>query len=96
MTTDTIPHNGRQTSILAALSAVPAAARHRAQILGLILSAGPAGLTREEIEVRSGLAGNTVRPRCVELMASGLIRATDGTRVTRSGRKAEILVGVTP
>lgn len=92
---EAIPHNTRQTSILAALAAVHAAARHRAQILGLILSAGPAGMTREEIEERSGLAGNTVRPRCVELMASGLIRATEGTRATRSGRQAEILVGVT-
>lgn len=84
----------RDTSLAAARSIAGHSAHQRAQVLGLIMSAGPAGMTREEIEERSTLSGNAVRPRCVELIASGLVRATDATRPTKSGRQAEVLVAV--
>ena len=48
------------------------------------------GLTAEQIEMQTGLSGNTVRPRLVELRRKGLVVKTDERRATMSGRKAAV------
>ncbi|MBX3380935.1 MAG: helix-turn-helix domain-containing protein [Phycisphaeraceae bacterium] len=84
------PSNGTQTSDDAAKSLnVKALATMRAAILRLLRET-PGGLTREEIEQRTGLPGNTVRPRVRELFLAGMVRE-DGERETESGRKAAIV-----
>ena len=52
------------------------------------------GLTAQEIEDRTGIAGNTVRPRLVELRDAGLIVEGPRFRKTRSGRWAVVWVAV--
>lgn len=54
--------------------------------------AGEAGLTDEEIGERTGLAGNTVRPRRLELEEGGLVCDSGRTRPTQSGRRATVWV----
>lgn len=49
------------------------------------------GLTRQEIEDRTGLDGNTVRPRVCELVKSSLLVEDGRTRPTRSGKPARVL-----
>ena len=51
---------------------------------------GSAGCTREEIERGTGLPGNTVRPRVVELLEHGAVRVS-GHRANDRGRKVEVL-----
>lgn len=94
MTTDHPPHNGKPTSILAAEEIKPTASRLREQVYAFIRDRGKTGATREEIETSLGLAGNCVRPRVWELMKANRIAETQETRLTRSGRKAVVLVAV--
>lgn len=47
------------------------------------------GLTDAEISLETGLAGNTARPRRIELQRAGRI-VSAGTRPTPSGRKAVV------
>lgn len=76
---DTIPHNGTETSRAAAERIRPEARRMREVIYAAIKAAGFQGLTRPEIEAKTGYAGNTVRPRVIELRRA--------TRVVDSDRK---------
>lgn len=87
-------HNGTTTSIAAATSVQGSAATMRQTILGAIRAASFAGLTREEIELKTGLPGNTVRARCIELLATNCIAPSGEIRRTASGRPAEVLVAV--
>lgn len=74
------------TSVAAAASMKPHAGRLRDVVLQAI-AAAPA--TDEEIALRTGLAGNTVRPRRVELQRAGLVEEC-GKRKTASGRNAVV------
>lgn len=87
----TLIHNGTTTSIEAAESVRSTAATDRQRILDSIRSAGIHGMTREQIEVATGLTGNTVRPRCAELLAAGTIEEAGEIRRTKSGRAAKVL-----
>lgn len=80
------PHSGGVTSAVAARSMDDHTAGLRGTILALLVEQGP--LTSQEIEDRTGLEGNTVRPRLVELRAFGRVRDSGRTRLTRSGREA--------
>ena len=83
------PSNGTATSNEAAEAIRP----HLNRLHNLILDAlrgKPAGGTAEELEVWTGLAGNTVRPRCKELEAAGRIHRPGETRKTASGRSAYV------
>ncbi len=53
------------------------------------IKGSPVGLTAEEVELFTGIPGNTVRPRIVELYRSGQI-STVGKRRTKSGRRADV------
>ena len=50
------------------------------------------GLTAQEIEEATGLAGNTVRPRVVELVEQCRIHDSGRKRLTKSGRNAVVWV----
>lgn len=84
------PHSGSRTSRDAAADIKPHVARLRARVLAFIATRGSAGCTREEIERGTGLAGNTVRPRVVELLEHGAVRVS-GHRANDRGRKVEVL-----
>lgn len=91
------PHNGTETSIEAAVSLDGnATATLRSQVLQAIVEAGPYGMTREELQRRLGLAGDTLRPRVWELLGQNggpeLVKQTTNTRLTRSGRRSFVLV----
>ena len=73
-----------KTSESAAISMAPKAGTLRAKVLEEI-KRGPK--TDEQLCDLTGLQGSTLRPRRVELVNLGLIE-TDGTGITRSGRKA--------
>lgn len=60
--------------------------RDRARIVAALKSYG--ALTDEEIQTRTGLSGNTERPRRVELVRQGVVIATEMQRRTASGRWA--------
>ncbi len=46
--------------------------------------------TGEELEASTGLVGNTLRPRLIELLALGKVRRNGERRPTRSGRHAAV------
>jgi len=50
--------------------------------------------TAEQIAIDTGLSGNTVRPRLIELRAQGLVRKTGKFRRTLSGRSAAVYEAV--
>lgn len=85
------PHNHTATSIGAAKEILPSIAKLHARILEFVKSRGSA--TREEIEIGTGIAGNTARPRICELVTAGRM-IENGTRKTVSGRNAAVLVVV--
>ena len=60
--------------------------RARAAVLEAIRAAS--GITAEKISEVTGIGGDTVRPRIVELVALNLIRDSKKTSLTRSGRNA--------
>jgi hypothetical protein len=79
-----------ETSRAAAIRAYPQQGSHRRRILFAIARA-PEGLTRDEIEDRVKLGGNTVRPRVRELIEDGYIEETETVRPTRLGSEAAVL-----
>lgn len=76
------------TSLDAARAIRPHKDSQRARVLALIASAGANGMTAQEIAERSGMSGDSVRPRLVELRESGAVVATGEVRLTDSGRAA--------
>jgi predicted ArsR family transcriptional regulator len=64
----------------------------RALVLALLKQEA---LTDEQIATRLNLAGNTARPRRIELVTAGLVEQA-GTRKTASGRTAATWTAVTP
>lgn len=63
--------------------------RQRERIVACLRKHGP--LTREAIGVRTGLRGDSLRPRVRELMRSRAVVLRDCEGVTRCGNKAERL-----
>ena len=82
----------------AAAHSVPIAS-HRRAILRALASA-TTGLTAEELETHTGLGGNTIRPRLVELsgerrgypLPTPYVRLSGRTRPTRRRRQANVYV----
>ena len=91
---------GSETSRRAAIAKYDAGSSpsQREMIYRLIMFAGEKGQTREEIAEKLDLSGDTVRPRCKELLGEmqswpdALIKRSGKTRATKSGLKAEVLV----
>lgn len=83
---------GSETSRAAAESIAPAMPELRHRVWLALELAGQNGLTDEEIGERTGLGGNTVRPRRGELERTGLVVDSGRTRPTKSGRRATVWV----
>ena len=83
-----VPEGERDTSKAAAAVANVTAASSRARVLVAIAREGDA--TNEEIAERTGLSGDTVRPRVGELRAGGYIERTGEKRLTTKGNEAEL------
>lgn len=78
-----------ETSRQAALDAYPRQDGQRWKVLhGMPLRGGA---TRDELEQRTGLSGNTVRPRVQELIDGDFLEETIRTRPTRAGSEAVVL-----
>ena len=86
----TPPHNGTPTSREAAHSVKPRVSKLRADVLVVLIARGEIGATAQEIEKATGLPGNTVRPRLVELRENGCVRDSGRKRKTDSGRLAVV------
>ena len=65
-----------------------------AKLLKALRVAGPLGGTREELEHQTGILGNSIRPRLVELQDKGLVMQTTRRRKTLKGKDAFVLVAV--
>lgn len=85
-----LKHNTRSTSIAAAIANLPIRNLQQRKILAF-LGSKKRGATRDEIELETGLSGNAVRPRTLELIELGHIRETAKVRKTRAGRDAYVL-----
>lgn len=82
------PHSGGETSRDAAADIRRSLPRLEAAVLATL--EGSDGMTAQEIERATGLAGNTVRPRLVALREIGRVEDSGRRRVTASGRKAVV------
>lgn len=80
------------TTVAARVSIHPHAKNLRQRVFLAIYEAGAHGATLDELEVRLSLAGNTVRPRRIELQERGLVADSGRTRLTRSGRASVVWV----
>ena len=80
------------TTSLAARSSPRPAKAQRQMIFLHLLDKGPFGATLEEIEKELNLAGNTVRPRRLELEEKLLVVNSGTTRPTCSGRQAVVWI----
>jgi hypothetical protein len=85
-------HPVRPTSLAARGSIERHLTSLRGKVYRAVLRSGSRGLTREQIERKTGLSGNCARPRCVELISLRLLVPSGELRCTKSGRKAEVLI----
>ena len=83
---------GSDTSEGAAESIAPTASSLAGKVLALIRRQGEYGATRDEIEQRLGMLMQTVTARVRGLVLDGFIKDSGRRRLTRSGRKAEVLI----
>ena len=86
------PHNRTATSKAAAVAIEPTKGSLQWQVWIFIKRQLTYGATAQQVEVGLGVSGNTVRPRLRELEEMQLIRKTDQTRDTTSGRAAVVYV----
>lgn len=77
--------NQTETSDEAARKVEPKRTKYQQMVLDALRIADA---TADELETRTGLRGNTVRPRLVELVEANVIRRTDRKRPTRTGSPA--------
>lgn len=89
-----VPFSDPDTSLRAAVAVKPRVEQYRQRVLEAVQRAAVAGrhgLTREELEVRLGMDGNTLQPRVWELVNAGLLVDTGVRRRNRSGRHAAVM-----
>jgi hypothetical protein len=82
------------TSRAAALAIAPRSACLRRRVLDYLLGQSFVGATDEEGSFALGIAGNTYRPRRIELTLAGLVRDSGRTRRTRAGRSAVVWTAI--
>lgn len=83
---------GRETSMLAALSVAEHTSALRWKVYRLIAKEGLEGLTCDEVEILTGLKHQTASARVYELHKGGYIVDSDKRRKTRSNRDAIVWV----
>lgn len=81
----------QETSRKAALATYPRTGTQRWRILQTLATEVVRGMTREELEHRLGLGGNSVHPRVLELIEGKWVYETTDRRRTRAGNDAVVL-----
>lgn len=81
------------TSVAAAEAIEPISGTQRRLVLTLIQLSGERGMTDNELQDESGIAGSAQRPRRIELVKAGLVKDSGRTRATKSGRQAVVWIG---
>lgn len=66
------------------------------KVFDCILASEWRGVTDDEIEMRTGLQGNTVRPRRLELITRGLVHDSGHRRKIRTGKFATVWTASRP
>lgn len=89
LTNKPVLSNSTETSDAAARSVSPKRSKLQARVVEAI-SRNYGEATADEIEVLTGLSGNSVRPRIVELREAGVIEDSGRQRPTRLGNKAVV------
>lgn len=84
---ETLPYQPHSPTSRAAAESVENPATLRAKVLAYLQSRKD-GATDEEIGAALHMAGNTARPRRIELVQRGLVRDSGRKRATASGRSA--------
>lgn len=90
-----VRRDARETSREAARSVAGTAGDIRTALLRAFIEAGQEGLTDDEGQSRTGINGNSYRPRRVELERLGLVTATALRRRTQTGRSAAVFRATT-
>lgn len=85
-------HRGVDTSIIAADRIAPVAGKLRKMVLDAIQTAGPDGLTAEDLADVLGEDKVSVQPRTSELRALGLITPAGHRRLNRRGNTTIVWV----
>lgn len=67
----------------------PFTSRMRGKVLEA-LRINAEGLTAQEMEKETGMPGNSVRPRIIELSEAGMIETTGEYRLTEAKRRAKV------
>lgn len=80
----------KDTSAAAAVAIKPHKVTQALRVLRA-LQCCPLGATRDHLQHGTGMDGNTLRPRVLELIRDGYVHETRYKRQTRSGRFAYIL-----
>lgn len=81
-------HKGGATSAAAAEAVAPSASTYREMVLRGLRRRGPS--TPEEMALWLRVDLMSIRPRFSELSAKGLIRRTGQTRISRTGKRANV------
>ena len=87
-----LPHNGTDTSKQAAKLIRDFAGSQQDRVLRFIQNMGERGATDQEIELGTGLPGNSVRPRRTRLVELGKIKDSGRVRNTSAGRPASVWI----
>lgn len=85
-------HRGVDTSMAASAALAPKLGRLQQLVLATVRSAGPSGLTADELAQRVALDRWSVQPRTSELRRKGLIRDSGGRRPNTTGKRAIVWV----
>jgi hypothetical protein len=80
------------TSYEAALEIEPSKDSLRAKVYSHIILCGLYGATDEELQLTLNMAGNTERPRRIELVDGGHVIDSNYRRKTKSGRDAVVWI----
>jgi hypothetical protein len=82
------------TSRESAEAIAPKAGTYLAQVAAYLKACDVHGATDDEMQVVLGMDPSTQRPRRIDLVKRGMVRASEMQRPTRKGRKATVWVWV--
>lgn len=90
----TAPHNGTDTSVIAAEMIEGVTETQRRRVMDYVTARGDQGATQEETALALDMGRPATCARFWELEGAGSIRKTTETRKTTSGRPARVYVRV--
>lgn len=85
------PHD---TEVEAAEAARETSVSQRARVYAYLWDCGSRGATDEEVQIALGMAGNTERPRRLELVERRLAFGSEARRLTTKGLRAIVWLAI--